>query len=65
MADVIEEADELRMKTLREILNRFKLWIILHTKRPTLCLVEYLAAAKKIRFCVQQWGEKRDQQHKE
>ncbi|XP_049382962.1 protein DOG1-like 1 [Solanum stenotomum] len=55
MADVIEEADELRMKTLKEILNILE----------QLQAVEYLAAAKKMRFCVQQWGEKRDQQHKE
>ncbi|XP_015065335.1 protein DELAY OF GERMINATION 1-like [Solanum pennellii] len=55
MADVIEEADRLRMKTLKAIVN------ILEPVQA----VEYLAAAKKIRFCVQQWGEKRDQQHKE
>ncbi|WMV15836.1 hypothetical protein MTR67_009221 [Solanum verrucosum] len=55
MADVIEEADKLRMKTLKEIVK------ILEPVQA----VEYLAAAKKIRFCVQQWGEKRDQQHKE
>ncbi|KAH0717828.1 hypothetical protein KY285_013859 [Solanum tuberosum] len=55
MADVIEEADKLRMKTVKEIVK------ILEPVQA----VEYLAAAKKIRFCVQQWGEKRDQQHKE
>ncbi|XP_015065518.1 protein DOG1-like 3 [Solanum pennellii] len=55
MADVIEEGDQLRMKTLKAIVN------ILEPVQA----VEYLAAAKKMRFCVQQWGEKRDQQHKE
>ncbi|TMW87791.1 hypothetical protein EJD97_019465 [Solanum chilense] len=55
MADVIEEGDQLRMKTLKEIVK------ILEPVQA----VEYLAAAKKIRFCLQQWGKKRDQQHKE
>ncbi|XP_060195270.1 protein DOG1-like 1 [Lycium barbarum] len=53
MAGVMEEADELRMKTLKEIVN------ILEPVQA----VEYLAAAKRIRFCVQQWGKKRDHEH--
>lgn len=55
MADVIEEGDRLRMKTLKAIVNLLE----------PVQAVEYLTAAKKMRFCVQQWGEKRDQQHKE
>ncbi|XP_060194266.1 protein DOG1-like 1 [Lycium barbarum] len=54
MAGVMEEADELRMKTLKEI--------VLTILEPVQG-VEYLAAAKKIRFCVNQWGKKRDHEH--
>ncbi|OIT02832.1 hypothetical protein A4A49_01897 [Nicotiana attenuata] len=50
MAAIMEEADELRMKTLKEIV------VILEPDQA----VEYLAAAKKIRLCIQQWGKKRD-----
>nr|UWL63425.1 delay of germination 1 [Solanum rostratum] len=53
MAGVIEEADQLRLKTLKEIVNILK----------PVQAVEYLAAAKKIRLCVEQWGKKRDQEH--
>ncbi|XP_055805993.1 protein DOG1-like 3 [Solanum dulcamara] len=54
MAGVMEEADELRMKTLKEIVL-----IILEPLQA----VEYLTAAKKMRLCLQKWGEKRDHQH--
>ncbi|XP_009762839.1 protein DOG1-like 3 [Nicotiana tabacum] len=50
MAAIMEEADELRMKTLKEIV------VILEPDQA----VEYLAAAKKIRLCLQQWGKKRE-----
>nr|XP_016459850.1 PREDICTED: uncharacterized protein LOC107783400 [Nicotiana tabacum] len=53
MAAIMEEADELRMKTLKEIV------VILEPAQA----VEYLAAAKKIRLCIQQWGKKRDHDH--
>ncbi|KAJ8568868.1 hypothetical protein K7X08_032565 [Anisodus acutangulus] len=53
MANLLEEADELRMNTLKEILG------ILTPIQG----VEYLAAAKRIRLCLQQWGKKREQEH--
>ncbi|XP_059283401.1 protein DOG1-like 3 [Lycium ferocissimum] len=53
MANLLEEADELRMKTLKEILG-----IVTPIQG-----VEYLAAAKRIRLCLQQWGKKREQEH--
>ncbi|KAM3394064.1 protein DOG1-like 3 [Capsicum galapagoense] len=53
MANLLEEADELRMKSLKEILG------ILTPIQG----VEYLAAAKRIRLCLQQWGKKREQEH--
>ncbi|KAK4733161.1 hypothetical protein R3W88_007422 [Solanum pinnatisectum] len=53
MSNLLEEADELRMKTLKEILG------ILTPIQG----VEYLAAAKRIRLCLQQWGKKREQEH--
>ncbi|MCE3051349.1 hypothetical protein HAX54_049547 [Datura stramonium] len=51
MADVMEAADELRMKTLKEIVFT----ILLPVQA-----VEYLAAAKRMRLCFQQWGKKRE-----
>ncbi|KAH0701492.1 hypothetical protein KY285_015770 [Solanum tuberosum] len=54
MSNLLEEVDELRMKTLKEILG------ILTPIQG----VEYLAAAKRIRLCLQQWGKKREQEHK-
>ncbi|XP_016504323.1 protein DOG1-like 3 [Nicotiana tabacum] len=53
MATVVEEADDLRMKTLQEITS-------LLTPAQA---VEYLAAAKRMRLCFQQWGKKRDREH--
>ncbi|KAH0688637.1 hypothetical protein KY290_023111 [Solanum tuberosum] len=53
MSNLLEEVDELRMKTLKEILG------ILTPIQG----VEYLAAAKRIRLCLQQWGKKREQEH--
>ncbi|XP_016562027.1 protein DOG1-like 3 [Capsicum annuum] len=54
MADLMEEADELRMKTLKEI--------VLDILKPVQA-VEYLAAAKRTRLCFHKWGEKREHQH--
>ncbi|KAG5613922.1 hypothetical protein H5410_013746 [Solanum commersonii] len=51
--DAEREVDELRMKTLKEILG------ILTPIQG----VEYLAGAKRIRLCLQQWGKKREQEH--
>ncbi|TMW82304.1 hypothetical protein EJD97_006301 [Solanum chilense] len=51
MADVLEDADELRMKTLKEI--------VLNILKP-LQAVEYLAAAKRLKHCFKIWGQKRD-----
>nr|XP_004234088.1 protein DOG1-like 3 [Solanum lycopersicum] len=53
MSNLLEEVDELRMKTLKEILG------ILTPIQG----VEYLAATKRIRLCLQQWGKKREQEH--
>ncbi|XP_059295070.1 protein DOG1-like 1 [Lycium ferocissimum] len=54
MAGVMEEADELRMKTLKQI--------VINILEPVQA-VEYLAAAKRMRLCFQQWGKKRDHHH--
>lgn len=51
MADVLRDADELRMKTLKEI--------VLNILKP-LQAVEYLAAAKRLKHCYKIWGQKRD-----
>lgn len=53
MTTLLEEADELRMNTLKEILG------ILTPIQG----VEYLASAKRIRLSLQQWGKKREQEH--
>lgn len=53
MANLLEEVDEFRMKTLKEILG------ILTPIQG----VQYIAAAKRIRLCLQQWGDKREQEH--
>nr|XP_016445047.1 PREDICTED: uncharacterized protein LOC107770271 [Nicotiana tabacum] len=53
MATVMEEADKLRMKTLKQIVS-----ILIPAQA-----VEYLAAAKKIRLSLKQWGKKRDHEH--
>ncbi|CAN4091939.1 unnamed protein product [Withania somnifera] len=53
MANLLEEADELRMKALKEILG------ILTPIQG----VKYLAAAKKIRLCLQQWGKQKEHEH--
>ncbi|CAN4105608.1 unnamed protein product [Withania somnifera] len=56
MAGVLEEADELRMKTLKEI--------VLNILKPAQA-VEYLAAAKKMKLCFREWGKNRDQIQKD
>lgn len=53
MAKVLEEADQLRLNTVREIIRIF-------TPRQA---VDFLAASKKHRLCMQEWGRKRDLDH--
>lgn len=53
MAAILEEADRLRMTTVREIVK------ILTPSQA----VDFLAAGKKIRLCMQDWGRKRDEDH--
>ncbi|KAK6133534.1 hypothetical protein DH2020_032663 [Rehmannia glutinosa] len=48
MAEILKEADELRMNTLREIIR------ILTPQQA----VDFLAAGKKLRLCMQDWGKK-------
>ncbi|CAM9000764.1 hypothetical protein QQ045_000868 [Rhodiola kirilowii] len=54
MADILEEADKMRLKTLKELLNN-----ILTPKQG----VEFLAASKKLHLSLHEWGKKRDQRH--
>ncbi|XP_057797582.1 protein DOG1-like 3 [Salvia miltiorrhiza] len=53
MAEVLEEADRLRLATVREIVR-------ILTPRQA---VDFLAAGKKLRLCMQEWGKKRDLDH--
>ncbi|KAL6542778.1 2-deoxyglucose-6-phosphatase [Orobanche hederae] len=53
MAGILMEADELRLNTLREITK-------ILTPRQA---VDFLAAGKKLRLCMQDWGKKRDLNH--
>ncbi|KAL3522491.1 hypothetical protein ACH5RR_015325 [Cinchona calisaya] len=53
MASVLEEADALRLNTVKEIIKVF-------TPAQTL---DFLAAGKKLRLCMQEWGKKRDHEH--
>ncbi|PIN04162.1 hypothetical protein CDL12_23295 [Handroanthus impetiginosus] len=53
MAKILEAADQLRLKTLREIVS------ILTPPQA----VDFLAAGKKLRLCMQDWGRKRDLEH--
>ncbi|XP_073150282.1 protein DOG1-like 3 [Henckelia pumila] len=53
MAGILEEADRLRLNTLRELVR------ILDPPQA----VNFLAAGKKLRLCVQDWGKKRDLDH--
>ncbi|KAL6538681.1 2-deoxyglucose-6-phosphatase [Orobanche gracilis] len=53
MAGILTEADELRLNTLREFTK------ILMPRQA----VDFLAAGKKLRLCMQDWGKKRDLDH--
>ncbi|KAG6385305.1 hypothetical protein SASPL_154138 [Salvia splendens] len=53
MAGVMEEADLLRVRTVKEIVRVL-------TPRQA---VEFLAAGKKLRLCMREWGKKRDLDH--
>ncbi|KAL3851397.1 hypothetical protein ACJIZ3_013279 [Penstemon smallii] len=53
MAEVLEEADRLRMNTVREIVG------ILTPSQA----VDFLAAGKKLSFCLKKWGRQRDHDH--
>ncbi|KAL8511592.1 hypothetical protein ACS0TY_018123 [Phlomoides rotata] len=53
MGAVLEEADRLRLSTLKEIMR-------ILTPRQA---VDFLAASKKHRLCMQEWGRKRDLEH--
>ncbi|KAH6776798.1 hypothetical protein C2S52_014359 [Perilla frutescens var. hirtella] len=53
MAAILEEADRLRLGTVKEIVR-------ILTPRQA---VDFLAAGKKVRLCMQEWGKKRDLDH--
>ncbi|KAK6917698.1 Transcription factor TGA like domain [Dillenia turbinata] len=53
MASLMEEADELRMKTLKELTN------ILTPMQS----IDYLAGAKKLHLSMHQWGMRIDREH--
>ncbi|KAI3466745.1 hypothetical protein Pfo_023408 [Paulownia fortunei] len=53
MAEILEAADQLRLNTLREVIR------ILTPQQA----VDFLAAGKKLRLCMQDWGRKRDLDH--
>lgn len=53
MAEILGEADQLRLNTLREVVG-------ILTPRQA---VDFLAAGKKLRLCMQDWGKKNDLDH--
>lgn len=53
LLQVREEADKLRLNTLKELL------IILETDKA----VDFLACSKKLHLCVHEWAKKREQRH--
>ncbi|KAL3844296.1 hypothetical protein ACJIZ3_001699 [Penstemon smallii] len=53
MVAAIEEADQLRVNTVKE----------LFTILAPIQALEYIISAKKLRFCMQTWGLKRDRDH--
>ncbi|XP_069150478.1 protein DOG1-like 3 [Solanum lycopersicum] len=53
LVNVVEEADKLRMVTLKELINILS----------PLQAVDFLIASKKLHLCVNAWGKKRDHQH--
>ncbi|CDO96811.1 unnamed protein product [Coffea canephora] len=53
MVRILEEADKLRIKTLKEMMN------ILSPVQA----VDFLVAGKKLHLCIHDWGQKRDIKH--
>ncbi|KAA8515094.1 hypothetical protein F0562_018119 [Nyssa sinensis] len=53
MRGILDEADQLRLSTLKELLS------ILTPFQA----VDYLAATKKLHLCMHEWGRKRDHKH--
>lgn len=53
MANMLQEADKLRLRTLKELLDIF----------TPLQGVDFLAAGKKLHLCLHQWGKTRDNRH--
>ncbi|XP_041023976.1 protein DELAY OF GERMINATION 1 [Juglans microcarpa x Juglans regia] len=53
MVGVLEEADRLRLSTLKELIG-------ILTPRQA---VDFLAVSKKLHLCVHQWGKRRDLRH--
>ncbi|KAL6197268.1 hypothetical protein ACLB2K_032877 [Fragaria x ananassa] len=53
MVKLLEEADELRMNTMKEVLKIL----------TPLQGVDFLVASKKLHLCVHRWGRQRDQKH--
>ncbi|KAK6119730.1 hypothetical protein DH2020_046523 [Rehmannia glutinosa] len=53
MASAMEEADQLRLNTFKELIQILK----------PVQAVEYIIATKKLRLCVQSWGVERDHEH--
>ncbi|KAG8365543.1 hypothetical protein BUALT_Bualt18G0116000 [Buddleja alternifolia] len=53
MAEILEEADRLRLNTLKELIS------ILTPRQAA----EFLSAGKKISLCLRDWGRKRDLDH--
>ncbi|WMV15837.1 hypothetical protein MTR67_009222 [Solanum verrucosum] len=54
LMNVVEEADKLRMETLKEL--------VINILSP-LQAVDFLIASKKLHLCVNAWGKTRDHQH--
>ncbi|KAK3003718.1 hypothetical protein RJ639_019324, partial [Escallonia herrerae] len=48
MASLLEEADRLRLSTVKELID---------------ILTPFLSSAKKLRLCMKEWGMKRDREH--
>ncbi|KAL8045753.1 hypothetical protein ABFS82_08G136800 [Erythranthe guttata] len=53
MAEMLAEADQLRLSSLKELIG-------ILTPRQA---VDFMAAGKKLRLCMQDWGKKRDLDH--
>ncbi|KAK2995992.1 hypothetical protein RJ640_017356 [Escallonia rubra] len=53
MASLVEEADRMRLDTIKELIK------ILTPVQA----VQFLAASKKLRLCIKEWGERQDHEH--